>query len=78
MQILVYVLPKQAHGMQILFCFILFYFLSLFINLFMRNTETKRGRDTQTEGEAGSMQGARHGTLSWVSSGPGPKAALNR
>ena len=31
----------------------------------MRDTE--REAETQAEGEAGSMQGARHGTLSWVS-----------
>ena len=27
----------------------------------------ERGAETQAEGEAGSMQGARHGTRSWVS-----------
>ena len=41
-----------------------FFFLKiyLFIYLFMRDTERKA--ETQEEGEAGSMQGARHGTRS--------------
>ena len=30
-------------------------------------TEREREAETQTEGEAGSMQGARRGTRSWVS-----------
>ena len=30
-----------------------------FIYLFMRGTKRERGRDTQAEGEVGSMQGAR-------------------
>ena len=40
-----------------------------------RERERERGRDTQAEGEAGSMQGARHG-LDPRSPGscPGPKA----
>ena len=35
----------------------------------MRDTHTEREREveTQAEGEVGSMQGARHGTRSWVS-----------
>ena len=33
----------------------------------MRDTETEREAETQAEGEAGSMQGARCGTQSWVS-----------
>ena len=37
------------------------YFLKDFIYLFMRDTERKRD-ETQAEGEAGSMQGARRGT----------------
>ena len=46
--------------------FILFIFLKiLFIYLLMRDTET--GAETQAEGEAGSMQGARRGTRSPVS-----------
>ena len=45
--------------------------------LFMR--DTGRGAETQAEGEAGSTQGARRGTLSRVSRiTPGLKAALNR
>ena len=31
------------------------------------DTQRKREAETQAEGEAGSMQGARHGTRSWVS-----------
>ena len=31
----------------------------------MRDTERERGAETQAEGEAGSMQGARRGTPSW-------------
>ena len=30
-------------------------------------TDTERKAETQAEGEAGSMQGARHGTGYWVS-----------
>ena len=33
----------------------------------MRDTERGRERGTDTEGEAGSMQEAQHGTRSWVS-----------
>ena len=40
-------------------------FLKDFIYLFM--TERERGAETQAEGEAGSMQGARRGTRSQVS-----------
>ena len=32
-----------------------------------RKREREREAETQAEGEAGSMQGARHGTRSWVS-----------
>ena len=35
--------------------------------LFMRDTETEREAETDTEEEAGSMQGAQHGTRSQVS-----------
>ena len=43
----------------------------------MRDRE--RGAETQAEGEAGSMQGARHGTLSRSpGSHPGLQAAPNR
>ena len=41
------------------------FFKKDFIYLFMRDTE--REAETQAEGEAGSMQGARHGTQSRVS-----------
>ena len=43
----------------------------------MRDTETDRQRETQAEGEAGSMQGARCGTPRSPGSYPGLKAALN-
>ena len=47
------------------------YFLSFFkkdfIHLFTRDTHTHRGAETQAEGKAGSMQGARRGTRSLVS-----------
>ena len=33
----------------------------------MRDTERERMAETQAEGEAGSMQEARHGIWSWVS-----------
>ena len=33
----------------------------------MRDTEREREAETQSEREAGSMQGAQHGTWSWVS-----------
>ena len=33
----------------------------------MRDTESEREAETQAEGEAGSIQGARHGTPSQVS-----------
>ena len=33
----------------------------------MTDRERERGRETQAEGEAGSMQGAQRGTRSWVS-----------
>ena len=39
----------------------------IIINLFMRNTESKREAEAQAEGEAGSPQGTRHRTRSWVS-----------
>ena len=32
----------------------------------MTDTQREREAETQAEGEAGSMQGARHGTQSWV------------
>ena len=52
--------------------FYFFYFFKDLI-LFMGDTET------QAEGEAGSMQGARRGTRPRIpGSGPGLKAALNR
>ena len=38
----------------------LLFFFKVFIYLFMRDRD--RGAETQAEGEAGSMQGARHGT----------------
>ena len=38
------------------------FFFKDFIYLFMRDTERKREAETQAEGEAGSMQGARCGT----------------
>ena len=44
---------------------LLFFFFKDFIYLFMRDTE--REAETQAEGEAGSMQEARHGTQSQVS-----------
>ena len=37
-------------------------FFKDFIYLFMRDTDTERGAETQGEGEAGSMQGTRYGT----------------
>ena len=40
-------------------------FLRLFIYLFLSNTA--REAETQAEGEAGSIQGARRGTPSWDS-----------
>ena len=46
------------------FCPFLFLFFLRFY-LFARGTE--RERQTEAEGEAGSMQGAQHGTQSWVS-----------
>ena len=47
--------------------------------LFMRDTKREREAERQAEGEAGSMQGARCRTRSWVPRiTPGPKAALNR
>ena len=49
---------------QPLFFFFLF---KDFIYLLMRDTQREREAKTQAEGEAGSMQGARHGTRSWVS-----------
>ena len=57
------------------------FFKILFI--YPQETETERERErekeTQAEGESGSMQGAQHGTQSWVSgSGLGLKAVLNR
>ena len=39
-------------------------FFKDFIYLFMRDTHTHREAETQAEGEAGSMQGARCGTRS--------------
>ena len=33
----------------------------------MRDTQKEKEAETQAEGEAGSMQGARRGTQSWVS-----------
>ena len=39
-----------------------FFFKILFYYLFMRDTQREREADTQAEGGAGSMQGARHGT----------------
>ena len=61
----------------ILFFIFIFIFFKDFIYLFMRDTE--REAETQAEGGAGSMQGARCGTRSWVSRiMPWPKAALNR
>ena len=45
----------------IIFNILFIYFLDL-IYLFMRDTHTEREVETQAEGEAGSMQGARHGT----------------
>ena len=33
----------------------------------MRDTDREREAETQAEGEAGSTQGAQHGTRSWVS-----------
>ena len=41
----------------------------------MRDRERERGRDTQAEGEAGSMQGLDPGSPGL---GPGLKVALNR
>ena len=41
-----------------------YFFLKDFVYLFMRDIQ--REAETQVEGEAGSMRGARHGTLSWV------------
>ena len=41
------------------------FFKKIFIYLLMKDTQ--REAETQIEGEAGSMQGARHGTRSWVS-----------
>ena len=41
----------------------------------MRNTYTHGEAETQAEGEAGSVQGARYGTRSWLpGSRPGPRA----
>ena len=67
-------------------CFIFYYFLKrfyLFIHERQRETERERERETETEtqaeGEAGSMQGARHGTQSQVSRiMPRAEGALNR
>ena len=39
-------------------------FFKDFIYLFMRDTQREREAETQAEGEAGPMQGARHGTRS--------------
>ena len=47
------------------FLLVLFFFKILFIYLCMR--DTGREAETQAEGEAGSMLGARRGTRSWVS-----------
>ena len=56
-------------------CF--FLFLKDCIYLFMR--DTKREAETQAGGEAGSMQGARHGTRSQVSRiMPWAEGVLNR
>ena len=44
------------------FIYLLFIFLKDFIYSFMRDTHTEREAETQAEGEAGSMQGARRGT----------------
>ena len=63
--------------------FLFYLFLNDFIYLFMRDTE--RGKEAeaqaQVEGEAGSTQGARRGTLGLdprsPGSLPGLKAALN-
>ena len=53
------------------------FFKKYFIYLFMRHTHTEA--ETQAEEEAGSMQGARCGTRSWVFKiMPGLKAVLNR
>ena len=56
--------PELTHQMtESLLLFLNFIFIKYFIYLFMRDREA----ETQAEGEAGSMQGARHGTLPWVS-----------
>ena len=50
--------------------FIYYYYFFKFIYLFMRDIEA----ETQAEGEAGSLQGARCGTGSWImGSRPEPK-----
>ena len=54
---------KQSLKIQLIYLFLLKYF----IYLFMRDTHTDAEEQTQAEGEAGSMQGARHGTQSQVS-----------
>ena len=56
--------PSLPHVLSLLL-----YFFKDFIYLFMRDREREREREagTQAEGEAGSMQGARRGTQSWVS-----------
>ena len=49
--------------------FLRFHFLSLeffFFKIYLF-IHSEREAETQAEGEAGSMQGARHGTRSWVS-----------
>ena len=43
----------------------------------MRDTHREGEAETQVEGEAGSLQEARHGDPGSPGSRPGPKAALN-
>ena len=43
------------------------FFFKDFIYLFMSDREREREAETQAEVEAGSTQGAQHGTRSWVS-----------
>ena len=44
-----------------------FFFFFLYLFIYSRETQRERGAETQAEGEAGSMQGARCGTRSRVS-----------
>ena len=55
-------LPQSHHGNK---SKLFFFFKILFI--YSWETQREREAETQAEGEAGSMQGARHGTQSWVS-----------